>query len=88
MRDLGPETPTPQPVTVGHAANRELLAVVGNLLIEARCHTVALESLYTALRDATVAAPRSASHNLLDEYRRHEKATALNLVGLTSLVEA
>ena len=81
------DTPTPAPVAVGCDGNRELLAAVCNLLMEAREHTRGLEALYYSLRELKDAAPKSWGHRLVEEFRRHEEQTARNLVGLQALVE-
>lgn len=81
------DTPTPQPVPVGHAGNRELLAVIGNLRIEAQQHGRQLGALYDAVRAMNHDAPKFVGQSLLHEYRRHEQKTAENLAELALLFE-
>lgn len=77
-----PDDPTPTSAPIGNAANRELLAIVGNLMAEAHEHARGMVVLYELLRERVEVAPRSWAHRLLDEFDRHQSRTAENVAAL------
>lgn len=84
--DNGESTPPPSAPPIKHGANRELVTVVANLLVEAKQHTVGLHTLYEALRDWPDPVPRLWGHRFLDEYERHMERENEHLVTLRSVV--
>jgi uncharacterized protein YukE len=75
-------------VVLANPANRELLAIVGNLALEAKEHTLKLDSLYEMLKQFQATAPSKWAGQLLDEFERHQARTGESVEALRSLVGA
>lgn len=70
----GAEDPdkTPQPERIiQNPLNRELVTIMGNMVVEAKHHHLGLQSLYEMARDWAGVVPRKWGAQLLDEKERH-----------------
>jgi hypothetical protein len=84
--DADEEESTPPVPSIRHAANKALLAVVGDFRLEAQAHTEGLKRLYVILRDLDVPAPAVFGPQLLEEMERHHAQTGQNIAALAALV--
>jgi hypothetical protein len=78
---------TPVIVSIGDFRNREMLAIVGNYLLESKEHTLRLEELYNDLRQLPYLAHYSWGVKVLDLFERHQKAMFENLEDLREYVK-
>ena len=74
-------------VVLAHPSNRELLAIVGNLALDAKEHSLRLDTLYEMLREFQGPAPTKWAAQLLDTFEDHHKRTGENVESLKSFVE-
>lgn len=75
-------TPTLASASIGHIANRELLAIVSNFVIEARINGDRLESIYQEIRALRQPMPVGIPAKLLGEQRRSHSAAATHIAQL------
>lgn len=75
-------------VVLAHSSNRELLAIVGNLALEAKEHSLRLDTLYEMLKEFQAPAPTKWAAQLLDTFESHHKRTGENVESLKSFVGA
>jgi len=73
---------TPVTVPIANPANRELVTVVANLVVEAAAHRSGVHEIYETLCRMAGVAPRSIRVSLTEEYERHLAQTQLNIVNL------
>ena len=85
LEDTGEHTPVGPPI--GNTENRELLAVVGNLLMEAKAHSSRLESIYEMLRAQTTPATPAVAHALVDAHTEHRNRVDENITALRALAK-
>lgn len=78
---------TPVIVSIGDYRNRELLAVLGNYLLESKEHTLRLEGLYGDLRQLPYQAHQVWAVKVLDLFEKHQEAMAENLEDLRAYVK-
>lgn len=80
------ESTPPPPSRLGHSANRSLLGIVGNYLLEMRQHVVFMRGLYDDLREMKTPAGPEYEVSLLKEFERHHDADTRNLEDLREQV--
>jgi hypothetical protein len=78
---------TPVITSIGDFRNRQLLAVLGNYLLESKEHTLRLESLYADLRQLPYLAHHVWAVKVLDLFEKHQEAMADNLDDLREYVK-
>ncbi len=75
------ETPLPT-ISAALDGNRRLLAIIGDLYLEARQRTVALREIYEMVRALGQVAPRAVAERLLIEERKRAEGAAANIAKL------
>lgn len=80
------DTPTLTDPPIGHPANREMLATIGNYVLEAQAHGTKLQSLYEELRGAIRPVSVLWGERLLTEEQRHHAVNETNLRDLEHVV--
>lgn len=85
LRDIQNDKTNPG-LIVTHHTNHELVTLVGNLAIEAREHSLSLQTLYEMLRHMHVSAPQNWAKQLLLEFERHHERTGTSIEALRSYV--
>jgi len=80
------DTPTLVGPSIGHSANREMLAIIGNYSLEAKAHGDKLQGLYESLRMFERPVAGAWGERLLEEQTRHHNADAGNLRQLEQVV--
>ena len=80
--DIDPDkTPAPERI-IQNPMNRELVTILGNLVVEAKQHHLGLHSLYLMARDWAGVVPRQWGTQLLDEEERHIARETEHVTGL------
>jgi len=80
------DTPTLVGPPIGHSANREMLAIIGNYTLEAKAHGDKLQGLFENLRMFERPVASAWGERLLEEQARHHNANAGNLQQLEQVV--
>jgi hypothetical protein len=78
---------TPVIVSIGDFRNREMLAILGNYLMESKEHTLRLETLYADLRQLPYLAHQVWAVKVLDLFERHHQAMSESLEDLKKYVK-
>lgn len=79
------ETPQPERI-IANPQNREIVTILGNLVIEARQHTLGLRALYDMARDWSGVVPRAWGYKLIEEEERHVERSTAQLIALRAVV--
>lgn len=79
------ETPT-EGIAIGHPDNREVLAFLGNDVLELKEHTRVIQTLYEAMRGFHFPIGLRMQAQIVEEYERHHEANTVNLALLKSVV--
>lgn len=79
-------TPTVISNPIRVSENRELAAVVADLVLEARAHTVGLRTLYEEVCEMDAVVPKTWGLKLIEAYERHEKRTREQILSLRTVV--
>ena len=66
-------------------SNRKIVTLLGNMVMEARQHTIGLRSLYDMMKDWDGIVPRTWMHKLIEEEERHLERALANLSTLRSI---
>ena len=78
------ETPAPERI-IQNPANREVVTLLGNMVIEARQHTIGLRAIYEMAKEWGGVVPLSWKNRLAEEEERHIERAAANLSALRAV---
>lgn len=73
-------------IVLANVANRELITIISNISMEAKEHSLRLESLYELLKSFAGTVPVQWSSQLITEFERHHEKTGENVVSLKKIV--
>ena len=79
-------TPPPAEPVIKNSANRELCTILANLVVEAKQHHIALQSIYELVRDYAGVAPKLWGHKIIDEHEKYAERLQGHMTGLRSVV--
>jgi hypothetical protein len=77
---------TPISVPIKAPENRGLAAVVADLVLEAKQHTVGLQTLYNELCEAEHVVPKTWGIKLVEAYERHAERTQRQILSLRTVI--
>lgn len=77
---------TPVMVPIKMSENRGLAAVVADLVLEARQHTVGLQTLYDELCEAEHVVPKMWGIKLIEAYDRHKARIEQQIISLRNVI--
>lgn len=78
------ETPEPERI-IQNPANREIVTLLGNMVMEARQHTIGLRALYEMMKEWGGIVPRPWMYKLVEEEERHIARADANLSALRAV---
>jgi hypothetical protein len=78
---------TPVIVSIGDFRNREILAILGNYLMESKEQALRMEELYSDLRQLPYPAHQTWAVKVLDLFESRQKAMCENLEDLREYVK-
>lgn len=77
---------TPISVPIKQPENRSLAVVVADLVLEAKQHTVGLNTLYDELCEMEHVVPKTWGAKLVEAYERHEAKTKQQILSLRTVI--
>lgn len=80
------EDSSPPVRPLGHPANKELLAIISDIRLEAREHSRGLARLYDELRALPAPAPKHWTSRLVEELERHHTQDGIKIAALATQV--